>query len=142
VLIGGGAAILVVVYALYKRSKAAAAPATSATTATPTAYNSTLTDMENQFENQIQGLQAQIAALQPTAATGTAAPTVGHIRPIGPIQGTFAPVPAGPGDPTAPAPVPYNPLPQAQALARAQAGNTLPGVAARSGGMFNNIPNR
>jgi hypothetical protein len=143
VLFGGGAAVLVAVYALYKRSSAASSTAatTGTTAATPSAYDSTLTDMENQMENQIAALQAQIANLQPTPNTGTTLTGPGRLwRPPllqpGGLVDTAAPIPTAYGPVAVPASA------QTRALTRVQASNTLPGVAARSTGLFNNIPQR
>lgn len=96
-LLGGGAVALVVVIALIKRQSANSAAATTAATGTtagnpmlPT-YDSSLNDIYNQFEQQLEGLQSTLAALQQTPTTGATSSTpIAHYQPP-PWTGTLQP---------------------------------------------------
>lgn len=127
VLIGGGAAVLVALYALYQRSQGAGAgSATNATTGQAAGtYDSSLSDIEAQWENQLEGLQNEIANLQGTGRTPPGPPSTRRPVILGgtPPTGIATPVTAGP----APA------ASQTHDIVRVQSGNTLSGIAARFG---------
>lgn len=122
-LIGGGAAAAVAVFALIKRgsgSGGAATTGTAATTGVPT-YDSTNGDMYNQLANQLAGLQDQIANLTAGQAAG-GNPTVPPVTP----KPTPVPKPVV-GHPKQPAPKPPKTILQTVLVRR---GQTLSGIAA------------
>lgn len=125
-LIGGGAAAAVAVFALIKRgsgSAAATTGTTAATTGTPT-YDSTAGDQYNQLANQLAGLQDQLANLTAGAASGSN-PTV----PVVPIASGSAPVVAKPGPVVVPKPAP-KPKTSIFSTVTVSHGQTLSGIAA------------
>lgn len=109
-LVGGGAAVIVVIIALVKKSSAASAAGSTSTTADSTSdlptYDSSLYDIESEFESQMQGLQNQLEQLtqnqtgttSSTGTTGTGAQTGGSPPPAN----TTTTAPAPPAPPAAP----------------------------------------
>ena len=124
VLLAGGGAVVVLVVALARRSGGSGS---QASTTTPATYDSTLSDIEAQWENQFETLQNEIGNLTPTPTTG---PPAGGGAPKPPtIQGGKPPAGV-----QAPVPAHLNQAPaHTQAVVRVQSGNTLSGIAARFG---------
>lgn len=64
VLLAGGGAAVVLVVAMVRRSSGSSGSSTNTTV--PNTYDSTLSDVEAQWENQFEQLQGEIANLNPT----------------------------------------------------------------------------
>ena len=91
-MIGGGLAAAVTAYALYKRSSSGSSSST--TTGTTPTYDSSATDFEDEYETQLEEIEAQIAAITPTpTSSGTAGSSPGPIglTHSGPIIAHSAP---------------------------------------------------
>lgn len=67
VLLAGGGAAVVLVVAMVRRGSGSS---TGSTTQTPNTYDSTLSDIEAQWENQFEALQNQIASQNGTPPSG------------------------------------------------------------------------
>lgn len=125
-LLAGGGAVVVLVVALARRSGGSGS---QASTTAPSTYDSTLSDIEAEFENQLEGLQGQIANLNPTPTTGSTPPAGGGTPAPPIIQGGKPPLSVHPPLPTHLTPAPQH----TQAVVRVQSGNTLSGIAAKFG---------
>jgi hypothetical protein len=69
VLLAGGGAVVVLVVAMVRRSSGGSG--SSSNTTVPNTYDSTLSDVEAQWENQFEQLQGEIAKLNPTPGSSS-----------------------------------------------------------------------
>jgi LysM repeat protein len=136
VLLAGGGAAVVLVVALARRSSGGSG--SQASTTVPNTYDSTLSDIEAEWQNEFEALQGQIANLTPTPTNGTGSSGGNTPAPPTVIQGGAPPRSVVP-------PVMVRPLIQpashTQAVVRVQQGNTLSGIAARFGETWQQVWN-
>jgi|GEM_PF-4594415 len=88
VLLAGGGAAVVLVVAMVRRGSGSSS---GSTTQTPNTYDSTLSDIEAQWENQFEALQNQIAGQNPTPGGGAKLPGGPAIRGANPPRNFSVP---------------------------------------------------
>lgn len=140
-LLAGGGAAVVIVIALMRRGGSSATSATGTPVGAAT-YDSTLQDIQAQWENQFEALQNQIAQQNPAPAGAPAASAgtwPGRHAPTLGFNGPPMPDPKQ-GPPTSGATL--IPLSQTQAIATVHAGNTMPSTAAFAQPSFPQRPTR
>lgn len=132
VLLAGGGALVVVVVALAHRSGSSSGQGAT-TAANPAAtYDSSMSDYQNYFQDQLNNLETQIGNLNKTPTGGTTTPAPVPLPKPGvpsahPIVSGKTPVPA----PT-PAPAP-KPASHTQQVVTVTGGDTLSSIAAKFG---------